>query len=123
MAESDELFNEIAIMRDEIEEQGAMLDALVRASGVGDRIVQQLQDDSSTARVLLAVDGVKSQREIVEYLGTTGESVSEATVSRRLGTLAKDYGLVALSHRNNSGKVYHRTRLDRALHISRRLSQ
>jgi len=121
--ESTELFNEIAIMRDEIDEQGAMLDALVRASGIGDRIVEQLRKDDSATRILLAVDGVRSQREIVQHLSDTGSSVSEATVSRKLSTLAKDYGLVALSHRNNAGNVYHRTRLERALHISRVLSR
>ncbi|MFZ0667720.1 MAG: hypothetical protein WAM97_18380, partial [Acidimicrobiales bacterium] len=101
----------------------AMLDALVRASGIGDRILEQLKNDEAASRVLTAVDGSRSQREIVQHLTASGMSISEATVSRKLGSLAKDYGLVALSHRNNAGNVYHRTRLDRALHISRRLSK
>ena len=33
MAESDELFNEVAQLRDEVEEQGAMIDALVHING------------------------------------------------------------------------------------------
>lgn len=123
MAESKELFNEIAIMRDELEEQGMMLDALVRASGIGVRIVEELRKDPTAIGVLLAVDGVRSQREIVKHLTDAGSPTSEATVSRKLATLAKDYGLVALSHRTDAGNVYHRTRLDRALHVTRTLSK
>jgi len=116
--ESTDLFNEVAIMRDELEEQGAMLDALVRSSGAGQEILDRLSKDDSAARVLLAVDGVRAQGDIADDVG-----LSEATVSRALNRLAKDYGLVAISHRNASGKVYHRTRLDRALHVSRKLGQ
>jgi hypothetical protein len=123
MAESNELFNEIAVLRDEVEEQGAMLDALVRAS-VGDRLVELLRKDQAAINVLLAVDGVRSQTEIVDHLRSSGDKgASAASVSRKLKALGEDYGLVALSHRAGSGNVYHRTRLDRALRVSRTLER
>ena len=90
MSESTQLFNEIANMRDELDEQGMMLDALVRASGVGERIVELLRKDPTAASVLLAVDGKRSQREIVKFLEDSGSRTSEATVSRKLATLSKD---------------------------------
>lgn len=118
MPETPDLFNEVAIMRDELEEQGAMLDALVRASGAGKELLGRLIQDESASRVLLEVDGIRSQGQIAKAL-----TMSEATVSRALAKLKNDYGLVAISHRNSSGKIYHRTRLDRALHISRTLTK
>jgi hypothetical protein len=116
MPETPNLFNEVAIMRDELEEQGSMLDALVRASGADKEMLGRLAKDKTAARVLLAVDGTSSQHQIAAQL-----KLGEATVSRALGRLANDYGLVAIAHRNATGKIYHRTRLDRALHVSRRL--
>ena len=65
----------------------------------------------------MAVDGVRTQSQLAKYL-----ALSDATVSRALGRLANDYGLVAISHRNAEGKIYHRTRLDRALQVSRGLN-
>jgi DNA-binding MarR family transcriptional regulator len=118
MPETPDLFNEVAIMRDELEEQGAMLDALVRASGAGQEILDRLSRSKSAARVLLAVDGVRTQGQIADHL-----NLSQPTVSRALNRLANDYGLVAISHRDASGKVYHRTRLDRALSVSRGLNR
>jgi hypothetical protein len=123
MAESHELFNEVAILRDEVEEQGAMLDALVRAN-VGDEFVAELRKDAAAVNVLLAVDGVRSQTEIVDYLRANGDKgASPASVSRKLRALSEDLGLVALSHRAGAGNVYHRTRLDRALRVSRKLEK
>lgn len=118
MPESTDLFYEVAIMRDEIEEQGSMLDALVRASGAGKDILDRLAQDPAAILVLLAVDGIRSQQEIASAV-----KKSEATVSRALTRLAHDFGLVAISQSKAAGKVYHRTRLDKALQISRHLSR
>jgi hypothetical protein len=124
MPETTDLFNEIAIMRDELEEQGAVLDALVRAGDTADRVLDALHKDSVAARVLLAVDGSRSQTEIVNLLKSEGvPGASPATVSRKLKALYEDYGLIAPSHRPGAGNVYHRSRLDRALHISRQLER
>ncbi len=116
MPETPDLFNEVAIMRDELEDQGSILDALVRASGADKEILRQLAAEETTSRVLLAVDGVRTQNQIATHLG-----LDKATVSRSLKRLRDSYGLVTISHRDVKGKVYHRTRLDRALHISRQL--
>lgn len=121
--ESKDLFAEIAKLRDEVDEQGLMLDALVRGNGVGTALVDTLRGDPKATAVLLAVDGKRSQGEIVTYLKSRGVSISPATVSRKIDYLANDLGLIALSHHQASGKVYHRTRLDRALKVSRELEK
>lgn len=121
--ESKELFVELAKLRDEVDEQGLMLDALVRANGVGRELIEILRADEKAEAVLLAVDGKRSQQEIVGHLKSSGVSISPATVSRKIDYLANDLGLIALSHHQASGKVYHRTRLDRALKVSRELEK
>jgi hypothetical protein len=123
MAESDELFAEVAKLRDEVDEQGLMLDALVRSSGIGDQLVARIAEDDVMKAILLEVDGEKSQAEIANGLKSRGLGASEATVSRRIDVLTNDLGLIALSHRGQTGKVYHRTRLDSALKVSRRLGK
>lgn len=123
MPESDEIFTEVAQLRDEVDEQGLMLDALVRASGVDQRIIEALAKDKTATAILLAVDGQRSQTEIGAMLKAKGLPGSPATVSQKIDMLANDLGLIALSHQNRSGKVYHRTRLDRALKVSRTLGK
>jgi hypothetical protein len=122
MTESIDLFNEIAVLRDEVEEQGSILDALVRASGTAQEILAELSKDKKAVAVLLAVNGVRSQNAIVDHMLASGSKASAATVSRKLALLANNFALIALSHRNQAGKVYHLTRLNRALRISATLS-
>lgn len=117
MGESKEIFSEVASIRDELDEQGAVLDALVRASSAKQELLDHLRADPAASAVLLAVDGSRSQGAIASET-----KLSEATVSRRLSRLA-EWGLVAISHKNGGNKVYHRTRLDRALRLSSQLAR
>ena len=66
MAESDELFNEVAQLRDEVEEQGAMIDALVHINGSDLRkeILADMAKDDALREVYLLVDGRRTQGEI-----------------------------------------------------------
>lgn len=126
MPETPDLFNEVAILRDEIEEQGEMISALVRASGADMRqkILDEMKSDPVLAGVLLLVDGNTSQGEMPKRLqDQNSKGVSTATVSRKLDRLSNDLHLIHFVRRTASGKVYRKSRLDQALGISRGLSK
>jgi hypothetical protein len=127
VAESDELFNEIAQLRDEVEDQGTILDALLRA-GAGEelreKILVRMRNDRALAEIFLLVDGLRSQGEIVQKLAERGlPGASRSSVSIKLEKLANDYDLIRRSHRAAAGNVYYRTRLARILKLERALEQ
>ncbi|MEX0666092.1 MAG: hypothetical protein WD598_15180 [Acidimicrobiia bacterium] len=124
MGETPELYAEVANLRDEVEEQGAMLDALVRSSSRRSEILDALDKDEALRAVLLLIDGNRAQNDVVDALRAQGVSgASAATVSRKVDILANELGLVLLSRQHAGGKVYRRTRLERALNIVRTLER
>jgi hypothetical protein len=124
MAESDELFNEVAQMRDELEEQGAMIDALVHIGGkeLRGQILSDMTKDNALREVYLLVDGKRTQGEIAVDLAARGIAQKSA-VSLKLEKLAKDYNLIQHVRRAKSGKIYKRTRLGTTLKIDRALEK
>jgi hypothetical protein len=126
MGETLDLFGEVAAMRDELEEQGTMIDALVRASGGSfrDKIMEVMSNDPTLAGLYRLVDGHRTQAEILQLLGDRGmKGASARGISERM-TKLQDLDLIALADRRAGGaKVYRRTRLDRALGISRALGK
>ncbi|MBA2740657.1 MAG: hypothetical protein H0U46_01435 [Actinobacteria bacterium] len=124
MAESDELFNEVAQLRDEVEEQGAMIGALVHIGGheLRNEILQDMDKDRALREVYLLVDGKRTQGEIAADLDTRGIAKKSA-VSLKFEKLAEDYGLIQHVRRAKAGKIYRRTRLAKTLKIDRRLDK
>jgi hypothetical protein len=124
MAESDELFNEVAQMRDELEEQGAMIDALVHVSGkeLREQILTDMEKDGALRESYLLIDGKRTQGEIAAELDERGIAKKSA-VSLKFEKLAKDYNLIQHVRRGKSGKVYRRTRLGTTLKIDRALEK
>jgi hypothetical protein len=124
MAESDELFNEVAQLRDEVEEQGAMIDALVHLSGgaLREEILGDMARDAALREVYLLVDGKKTQGEIAADLATRGIA-QKSSVSLKFDKLAKDYSLIQHIRRAKTGKIYRRTRLGTTLKIDRALAK
>lgn len=124
MAESDELFNEVAQLRDEVEEQGAMIGALVHIGGndLRAQILQDMEKDRALREVYLLVDGKRTQGEIAADLDTRGIAKKSA-VSLKFEKLAEDYGLIQHVRRAKAGKIYRRTRLGRTLKIDRALDK
>lgn len=124
MAESDELFNEVAQLRDEVEEQGAMIGALVHISGneLRDEILQDMEKDRALREVYLLVDGKRTQGEIAADLDTRGIAKKSA-VSLKFEKLAEDYNLIQHVRRAKAGKIYRRTRLAKTLKIDRGLDR
>jgi hypothetical protein len=126
MAETIDLFNEVRQLRSRVEEIGGMTEALVRAQS-GDlvkAILERFESDLSLKSTFLAVDGERSQGEILEILKRANmKGASAATVSRKMETLEKELHLIELSNRTAKGKIYVRTNLDRILGISRRFEK
>jgi hypothetical protein len=124
MAESDELFNEVAQLRDEVEEQGAMIGALVHIGGneLRNEILQDMEKDRALREVYLLVDGKRTQGEIAADLDTRGIAKKSA-VSLKFEKLAEDYGLIQHVRRAKAGKIYRRTRLAKTLKIDRGLDK
>lgn len=61
------------------------------------------------AQIYLLLDGERTQREILEAVNGYGISVSEATVSRRMGEMATEHGIALLLDRG-AGNVYRKDR-------------
>jgi hypothetical protein len=124
MAESDELFNEVAQMRDELEEQGAMIDALVHVGGekLRTQILDDMEKDVALREVYLGVNGSRTQQEIVQDLDSRGIA-KKSSVSLKFDRLANDYKLIQPVRRAKAGMIYKRTRLGKTLNIERALEK
>ena len=86
MPESPDLYAEVANLRDEIEEQGSVTDALLRASAaeLKQEVLEAFDKDPSLGKILQLVDGERSQNEILEQLREQGEKgANKATISRK----------------------------------------
>jgi hypothetical protein len=58
-------------------------------------------------QIYLALDGARTQNELIDYLAEFGIETSKASVSRRLGEMEREHGMVELGKGGNS-KVYGR---------------
>jgi len=124
MAESLDLFNEVRQLRAKVDDLGAMTETLVRAQSkdLVKAIVSKFASDPTLTAVFLAVDGVRSQTEILAGLKSSKlKGGSAPTVSRKIETLQHELHLIELVDHRAKGKVYRRTNLDRILGISRKL--
>lgn len=123
MAESDELFVEVAAVRDEIEEQGAMINALVRASSpeLKKTLLDAFEADPALREIYRLIDGKLSQGQIVTKLEPLKlKGASRSAVSNKIDELVHE-GLIARVGRTKDGIIYKKSRLDAALGISRAL--
>jgi DNA-binding HxlR family transcriptional regulator len=124
MAESDELFTEVAQIHDELEEQGGMINALVRASSkeVTEELLEDFRKDPTLRAIYLMIDGTKSQGEIQADLAKKKlPGSSPSAVSNKLKKLFQD-GLIVKVRRTKAGIVYRKTRLDTALGITHKIN-
>jgi hypothetical protein len=124
MAESLDLFNEVRQLRAQVDDLGAMTETLVRAQSTElvEAMIKRFAADPALKATFLAVDGVRSQTEIVADLKASKVTgANNATVSRKVDLLQHRLHLIELADRNAKGKIYKRTNLDRVLGISRAL--
>lgn len=124
MAESLDLFNEVRQLRAKVDDLGVLTETLVRAQSrdLVKAIMDKLSADASLCAVFLAVDGVRSQTDILSSLKRTKlKGASPATVSRKIDVLQHELHLIELAAVTAKGKIYRRTNLNRILGISRQL--
>ncbi len=123
MPETHDLFNEVAQIKDEVEDVREMVDALVRVNSnqLKADILKEMVSDRALAEVFLLIDGSRSQGEILKALQERGvKGASPATVSRKLERLV-ELNLVHFVRREAAGKVYRTARLAEVLGLRRAL--
>ena len=121
MPETPDLFNEVALLRDQVEDMAKSVSALARHSVYRDAVLEAMKQDSLLAEVFLLVDGKRTQKDILAALRASGGSGSQATVSRKLEQLVEDWDLVRPTTRDASGIKYVHTSLAKDLKIKRTL--
>ncbi len=123
MPETHDLFNEVAQIKDEVEDVREMVDALVRVNSnqLKADILKDMVSDRALAEVFLLIDGSRSQGEILKALQERGvKGASPASVSRKLERLG-ELNLVHFVRREAAGKVYRTARLAEVLGLRRAL--
>lgn len=68
---------------------------------------KSVEEKPILGQIYLALDGVRTQGEVISYLAGFGIETSKATVSRRLGEMEREHGMIDLIKGGNS-KVYGR---------------
>lgn len=123
MPETPDLFNEVALLRDQIEDMAKSVSALTRQAGLREDVLAAMAKDPLLASIFLLVDGVRTQNQIVAALKANGDGGSQATVSRKLDLLIEDHDLVRTTNRAADGNRYVHTQLAKDLKIKRALDR
>jgi hypothetical protein len=98
----------------------------MRHSGreVREETLAALRADPTLLEILLAVDGVRSQGDILADLQARSRPNSSAmSVSRRFRQLSERFHLIKKSGRSATGIIYRRTTLEKSLGIVRDLER
>lgn len=125
MPETHDLFNEVAQIKDEVEDVREMVDALVRVNSneLKTDILREMNADRALAEVFLLIDGSRSQGEILKALQERGgKGASPASVSRKVDRL-NELNLIHFVRREAAGKVYRTARLADVLGLRRALGK
>lgn len=119
---SDDQLFELRTIRARLDTIEHTQEVLVRADvdRIWGPLKAEFEKDRLLAKTFLLVDGSLQQREIVTALNEQGESVSEATVSRKLGKL-RGLDLIQLIPRVGLGRVYAPMRVEKILRIKKRV--
>lgn len=123
MAESNELFSEIATLKDQVDDIRRSVSAIARSTDVTGKVLKAMESDPLMAEVFLLVDGFRTQKEIVAKLKVDKKGGSQATVSRKIDFLIEDWDLVRPASRSGNGITYVQTSLAKDLKIARALSK
>ena len=123
MPETPDLFNEVALLRDQVEDMAKSVSALTRQTGLREDVLAAMAKDPLLASIFLLVDGVRTQNQIVAALKANGDGGSQATVSRKLDLLIEDHDLVRITTRAADGNRYVHTQLAKDLKIKRALDK
>lgn len=123
MAESSDALSEIKKLRGEVDQQGEMLDALVRYDPrVRDNILEEFNNDKVMSMVYLLIDGVKTQQQIVEGLKALGiKGTSAPMVTRKMTTLRTQMRVITPVAKDGRSWIYAHNRLGRALSLTKNI--
>jgi len=123
MSESHDALSEIMKLRGEVDQQGEMLDALVRYDPqVQESILGEFKKDKVLVMIYLLIDGRRTQKVIIEELKQHGVSGASApVVTQKLKHLRGYMNVVVPLQRVGGSVVYGHSRLGRALRLDRKL--
>jgi DNA-binding MarR family transcriptional regulator len=119
MPESDELNVAIGHIKHKVDSMDRTLERLLRVNGkamIADYL-EQFRTDSLLGRIYLAIDGKKTQKELISEIGC-----SQPTISRRLQIL-QELDLIETIQTGRDGMSYQYTRMEKLFNISRTITK
>jgi DNA-binding transcriptional ArsR family regulator len=107
MSETLDTANESKKIRFEIEELKATQQLILQkdAKELREGALALFRSDSALARIYAAIDGRRTQQQLVAFVNANGGSTSDATVSRRVDKL-EDAGLIEKVRSDRKGVVW-----------------
>ena len=123
MPETPETAGEIQEIRYRLEAIEATQNMLVRseADALLKKFLPLFAETADLSAVYKAVDGTRTQAEILGALRATGLKISQPTLSRRMEIL-RENGLIDLVPSRRNGDVYQKNQLaERLLQLSKRI--
>lgn len=129
MAVSDndfkELFQQVRLINSRITGIEDTTEVILRADAakIRDPFLRKVAEDALLGKVYLAVDGVRSQKEIASEVKKGERSVSEATISRKIDFLREDH-LIVLREQTKAGRIYEKHPVvERNLRLARNVTR
>ena len=121
MSETNEALSEIKKLRSEVDQQGEMLDALVRHDPrVRDSILEEFEKDIVLATVYLLFDGSRTQQQIVEIVKTLNiKGASAPMITRKIDKLRDTMRIITPIAQESRSWIYAHSRLGRALNLTK----
>lgn len=125
MAESSDAYSEIRNIRLELDQQGHMLNALVRYHPeVREQILAELKKDEVMKITYQLIDGKLSQDEIIkELLARKVKGASPANAAKKLQRLRDDLNIISVLGMKGKSIVYIHNRLGKSLRLLRSLGK
>ena len=123
MPESSDALLEIKKLRSEVDQQGEMLDALVRYDPrVRDSILDEFKGDKVLATVYLLIDGAKTQQQIVESAKSLNiKGASPSMITRKITLLRSQMRVITPVAKDGRSWIYAHNRLGRALSLTKNI--
>jgi hypothetical protein len=123
MPESSDALLEIKKLRSEVDQQGEMLDALVRYDPrVRDSILDEFKGDKVLATVYLLIDGAKTQQQIVESAKSLNiKGASAPMITRKITLLRTQMRVITPVAKDGRSWIYAHNRLGRALSLTKNI--
>lgn len=123
MSETNEALSEIKKLRSEVDQQGEMLDALVRYDPrVRDSILEEFKKDRVLAEVYLLFDGNRTQQQIVENMKTLNtKGASAPMITRKIDKLRNTMRVITPVAQKGKSWIYTHSRLGRALSLTKNI--